>query len=95
MRDIYLSDFSLNLKDQVVRHLTDNKAVETIMRIGLSVPKLQQMVVDIFKKCRELNLTLLVEWRSRDVVTALELPKTCDFWKKLNLVIVDLLYFDG
>ena len=38
LRDIYLSDFSLNLKDQVVKHLTDNKAVETIMRIGSSVP---------------------------------------------------------
>ena len=45
LRDIYLSDFSLDLKDQVVRHLTDNKSVETIMRIGLSVPKLQDMVV--------------------------------------------------
>ena len=40
LRDIYLSDYSINLKDQVVRHLTDNKSVESIMRIGSSVPKL-------------------------------------------------------
>ena len=36
------------------------------MRIGSPVLKLQQMAVDIFKRCRELNLTLLVEWRSRE-----------------------------
>ena len=40
LRDIYLLDYSINLKDQVVRHLTDNKSVESIMRIGSSVPKL-------------------------------------------------------
>ena len=34
LRDIYLSDRCLNLKDQVVRHLTDNKSVECIMQIG-------------------------------------------------------------
>ena len=64
--DIYLSDCFLDLKDQVVRHLTDNKSLETIIRIGSSVPKLQDMVVAILKKCKELNLTLLVEWRSRE-----------------------------
>ena len=66
LRDIYLSDSTLDLKDQVVRHLTDNKSVKIIMRIGSSVPKLQDMAFSIFKKCKELNLTLLVEWRSRE-----------------------------
>ena len=58
LRDIYLSDFALNLKGQVVRHLTDNKSVEYIMRIGSSKPKLQDMAIAIFKNCRELNFTL-------------------------------------
>ena len=66
LRDIYLSDFAVDLKGQVVRHLTDNKAVESIMRIGSSKPKLQDMAISIYKKSRDFNFTLLVEWRSRE-----------------------------
>ena len=62
LRDIYLSNSSLDLKGQVVRHLTDNKAVETMMRIGSPVPKLQDMAINIFKKCRELNETSRCWW---------------------------------
>ena len=36
------------------------------MAIGSRVPKLQDMVVSIYRKCKEFNVTLLVEWRSRE-----------------------------
>ena len=34
LRDIYLSEVGERFRGGVVRHLTDNKAVETIVRIG-------------------------------------------------------------
>ena len=66
LRDIYVTDLCSSFKGQVVRHLTDNKAVESVMVVGSRVPKLQEMVVSIYRKCKEADVTLLVEWRSRE-----------------------------
>ena len=55
-----------SFKEQVVRHLTDNKVVAVVMRIGSRVQAIQDIVLAIFSRCWNLWITLLVEWRSRD-----------------------------
>ena len=63
---VYLCEVGENFRGGVVRHLTDNKCVESICRIGSRVPALHSIAVALYMKCGELNITLLVEWRSRD-----------------------------
>ena len=66
LRDIYLSEAAQSFKGSVVRHLTYNKADESVMRIGSRVPAIHDIFLAVFLKCRELNIMLIVEWRSRD-----------------------------
>ena len=44
----------------------DNKAVETIVRIGSKKAVIHDVAMALYRRCRELNITLIVEWRSRD-----------------------------
>jgi hypothetical protein len=50
---------------QAISHLTDNKGVSAIMKIGSPVASLQDMAVYIQKCCREHNIHLRVHWRPR------------------------------
>ena len=66
LRDIYLCDVGEKFRGGIVRHLTDNKCVESICCIGSRDPALHNIAMALYMRCRELNITLIVEWRSRD-----------------------------
>ena len=66
LRDIYMSSAAERYSGKTVRHLTDNQAVPRIVSVGSKNVKLQEIVLSLFHRCRQLNITLLVEWRSRE-----------------------------
>ena len=66
LRDIYLSSVAERYAGRTVRHLTDNQAVPRIVYFGSRNESLQAIAMLLFMRCRQLNITLLVEWRSRE-----------------------------
>jgi hypothetical protein len=50
---------------QTVKHLCDNKNVETILRKGSGKPLLQKLAFEIFQACRKHEITLSAQWLPR------------------------------
>ena len=66
LRDIYMSSAADRYSGKTVRHLTDNQAVPRIVTVGSRNPKLQDIALNLYLRCKQLNITLMVEWRSRE-----------------------------
>ena len=66
LRYIYGTDMSWAWKGMRILHLTDNKGVESISQIGSSKKHLQDLVLEVFRGCKEKDIHLEVQWRPRD-----------------------------
>lgn len=64
--DFYMSDKVLKFKNLSILHYTDNKNCEIILTNGSRNVVLQQMILDIFIRWKELNLTVNVVYISRN-----------------------------
>ena len=40
--------------------------MEIIVRVGSRVPEIHNIAMALYKRCRELRITLIVQWKSRD-----------------------------
>jgi len=65
------------LKGKECRHRTDNQAAAHTLQVGSRVPELQEIVVRVFKFCRENCIQLVPEWVPR------EENERADFYSKL------------
>lgn len=66
LKYIYSGEEGAQFAGKKVLHLTDNQAVTSIMEVGSSKPKIQKVVLEIFLRCRDLNIDISTEWRPRD-----------------------------
>ena len=66
LHETYCVPSAIKFSGKKIRHLTDNKAVEWILRIGSRSQRIQKLVVDIFLACHSLKIFLVVSWRSRN-----------------------------
>lgn len=67
IHDAYLSPaLTSRFSGQRIAHLTDNKGAASIFKVGSPVPALQKMALEVFKSCREHNISLQVHWRPRN-----------------------------
>ena len=64
--DFYMSDKAVKFKNMSILHYTDNMNCETILSNGSRNVALQQMVLDIFIRWKELNLSVNVVYISRN-----------------------------
>ena len=64
LHDCYYAN-GAKFRGQSILHLTDSSSVEAIMRKGSKRPYLQKLALDIYRACREHEIDLKVEWRSR------------------------------
>ena len=60
-----LSSYQKQLQGMVVKHRTDNQNVIRTLFNGSKTELIQELVVDIFKLCIELNIHLIPEWIPR------------------------------
>ena len=68
LQNIYCSNVSDKFKGARVRHYTDNQAVVNIIETGSNKMHLLDIALRIFHACREKQITLSVEWKSRQDV---------------------------
>ena len=66
LRNIYTEAVADQFAGQKILHLTDNKAVESIMSTGSRKLEIQEVALAIFMACRRLRIELRVEWRPRE-----------------------------
>ena len=65
VEETYAGKHAEKLAGRTIHHWTDNYGVSRIFSIGSSNIELQQMAVEVYKRCRHLNITLQVEWHRR------------------------------
>ena len=66
LKEVYLGKNASRFSGLCVRHLTDNRGVAAAMEFGSPKEHIQEVVLDIFNQCRQLNIRLIVVWRSRE-----------------------------
>ena len=66
LKYIYGSSASDKFRGQKVLHLTDNQAAVSIWQVGSKKPHIQDLATEIFDICREKDIELILEWRSRN-----------------------------
>ena len=66
LHEVYCSPDVVKLSNKRIRHLTDNRAVESIFKAGSNKFRIHRLVVDIFLSCRTHGILLTVSWRSRN-----------------------------
>ena len=62
----YSSDEVLNFRNKKIVHFTDSQVAVKVLTVGSKQTKIQDMVVDIMLKCRNLGIILQPEWLRRN-----------------------------
>ena len=65
IEEFYLGEHAEDFQGRHIRHYSDNYGVSRIFSVGSPKPDLQEMALRVYSRCRQLKISLEVEWKRR------------------------------